>query len=645
MKKSVKIVVIIVLVILIGGGGLFWYRYGSIDINKDITLAEYIKDTTLEVKKDKVLLKHVSDTDYSTVTGTVTLEEGDYIKTDTSGEGVIHWMDDSVTRLAPGTEIHITQLQIDTEDPTKTGVSFDIFNGKVWNKAMNLVNDKASFSLKAGNVVAGIRGTTFDFEKNDCDVTINLLDHAMNVPSLGLDLIGGEKALVPSGTCNKNDNTNSANDNTNSVKIEDIDDSFYQGDWYKNNSQDDKEQDKMIHDRLIKIIEKQLQGTEDPLRTFKLNQTIQQTGDAKEKAKLQFQLSKQYLEQAIFFFYQGKEADGKQHLSLYQNTLGSLNTTLSQIDDPVFVTAMKKSIQALNLLWFKYSQILMIDDPSTADVLEKGVLEFSTAEEKEALEQVFKRRDFFAFTDGLYEGDTSQAAETMLKNYQQLLEKLNNGDIEPYECRILKRLAEKLQKLGVNVPSIFSCTNGQSNLNLNINTNLNTNSANTNLNLNLNQNNTLLNTNSTSQNKNANTRPVNRNTNSRPPQNTNANKPQVDEKALLTKLQGQATALSCSSPTIATQLQGILSQKSKLTGANVSALQSTVSSVAAKCRDQLGSQITDLEKQILGVANEIEGLNPPNNTGEIGLKLNGQKKDLQAKLQSLKNILASLAGI
>ncbi len=639
MSKKLQITAGIVLGVIIIAAAVIWYLYASVKVNKDVTFAAFVQETSLEVKKDTVSLKGTNDADYKPVSGKITLAQGDSVKTDPAGEAIITWPDDSVTRLAPGSEIQITELTIDKNDPTNSDIKYNLFNGKVWNKAMNIVNDKASYSMQSGNVVAGIRGTVFDFERQGCNVTMHVFEHAVNLPNQDVDVVDGEQVTLQEN-CNGNENDN-VNASQSGPIVEEIDPKYLESEWVTENESQDDTYDRELKKELLDQIKSDLGKNDDSLQSFKTQQAADSTTDPQEKAQILFFLAKQHLYAGIIAYTEGDTGKGSNEVSLYQNTLVKLNDVLNGISDSGFVDSMEAKIKALNLLWLKYTRILFGEEKTLTDLFETLALDAS-GDDREALEAVLRTRNFFLMSDGLENGQSAQQLEQLLQQYNELLAKLATQGLKTYECRILQRISKKLAQLGVSVPTEFQCTIGNANDNTNGNINGNANdNSNTNENSNDNANENLNNNNTTS-NRNANVRP-NTNVNRRTPPNANT-KPPVDEAALLNKLQGQAAGLSCESASLASQLNGILSQGTSLSVANKAALKSSVSAKAASCKSVLQSAIADLEKELNSVINQIEGLDPGQLTGPVGTGLKGQRSSIEGKIGALRSIVNSLTG-
>jgi len=82
------------------------------------------------------------------------LEEGDIIVTGESGLAVIRYVDDSVSRLSPLTELRMQRLYQDEDVQSKTEIKVELTKGRIWNQVVNLVDDQSSFEVNVKDVKA-----------------------------------------------------------------------------------------------------------------------------------------------------------------------------------------------------------------------------------------------------------------------------------------------------------------------------------------------------------------------------------------------------------------------------------------------------------------------------------------------------------
>jgi FecR-like protein len=112
---------------------------------------------TLKVQTAQVTIKKKGKSSYVAAKDGQTLEQGDSLKTDTTGTAEIDYTDGSLTRLGNSTEFTITKLT-DKRGGRQTQGTLSV--GETWNRAAK-VSETGSFEVKAGGTTAAVEGTAF----------------------------------------------------------------------------------------------------------------------------------------------------------------------------------------------------------------------------------------------------------------------------------------------------------------------------------------------------------------------------------------------------------------------------------------------------------------------------------------------------
>jgi len=144
----------------------------------------YNATNNLVVEKGTAVVKRLNG-DEEDVNKETDLVMGDSITVSADGEATLYWFDDSISRLRPGSQLTITAADYDPEDITETKINFEVAQGEVWSKVISLVNDDSEFTAESNGVVAGVRGSTFDFRVSEKDVFVEALEHATFVERSG----------------------------------------------------------------------------------------------------------------------------------------------------------------------------------------------------------------------------------------------------------------------------------------------------------------------------------------------------------------------------------------------------------------------------------------------------------------------------
>lgn len=150
MKKYSIIIVVAILLLLIGGVSIrAWVVSAPTEVAPSIS--------HIEVLKGQAELKTSTSDVPQTITGTSTeVNVGDRVRA-TSGSVVeIVWGDTGVTRLENGSELLIESLPADDK-----ALIVNVQSGSIWNRLIKVLDIDTPTQVKAGDVVATVRGTTF----------------------------------------------------------------------------------------------------------------------------------------------------------------------------------------------------------------------------------------------------------------------------------------------------------------------------------------------------------------------------------------------------------------------------------------------------------------------------------------------------
>ncbi|MBI5421919.1 hypothetical protein HZA44_02195 [Candidatus Peregrinibacteria bacterium] len=157
----------------------------------------YESKTVLKMTAGSAEVKR-ADGKTETVTAETAVAPGDTIKILAKGAGVVTWFDDSISRLKEGTELTIDKADFNTENLTETKINFHVVSGEVWSKVRALVDKKSEFLSYSGNVVSGVRGSTYNMIVTNEGVAVESIAHAAFMADFdpATKFIGKEKTLV-----------------------------------------------------------------------------------------------------------------------------------------------------------------------------------------------------------------------------------------------------------------------------------------------------------------------------------------------------------------------------------------------------------------------------------------------------------------
>lgn len=238
------------------------------DFLQPVRAADIYNDSNrLEVEKGTVLIKRAMG-GTETVEDEVTVSVGDAIKVSENSRAVLYWFDDSISRLAAGSIIKITEADYNVEDITETDINFEVVSGEVWSKVINLVDEDSEFLAQSGSVVAGVRGTTFNVKAGRGGVEVESIDHAAIVnlvnPKTGKvikkqTITKGKKGYIKTGRLDSSGESLRPNDKPRfEFGMIEIPKDRFRDSWFKDNQKADVKAAEEIADKQIKRMKERI---------------------------------------------------------------------------------------------------------------------------------------------------------------------------------------------------------------------------------------------------------------------------------------------------------------------------------------------------------------------------------------------------
>ena len=156
MKKLILIIIVLLIVVVAGGATLASVYAQTVDLEDPV-----IK---LFPESGRVLHKSAG-TAYAEVTEPIEVSQGDSIQTNQNSKAKLVFFDNAEMILDQNTEIVISRGFIDKNSPLLTRIRIKLEQGQVWSRLLELLHPDADYSVEADNVVATVRGTSFNFSK------------------------------------------------------------------------------------------------------------------------------------------------------------------------------------------------------------------------------------------------------------------------------------------------------------------------------------------------------------------------------------------------------------------------------------------------------------------------------------------------
>ena len=302
--KNVIISVIVILFVLLGIIGYVKKLQMSDGLSIDDILAppaaaDYYEDTNrLKVESGAVTVTRNTG-EKEVVTEETDVGMGDTITVGMDAEATLYWFDDSISRLSAGTEITIDKADYNPENINETDIGFEVVTGEVWNKVQNLVDEDSEFLSYSGNIVAGVRGSTYNFLVNDEVIEVDSIRHAAFVGEKNEDevsmvetIMSGNQALINRGDRFTDLNQVMEVKNITKEKLESL----------QENIAKDKRDIKTINKKKADRIKKRigpLPGEAGYEKKMQLIDKKLQSASPEEKTKLQIRIAQMQVQEAL----------------------------------------------------------------------------------------------------------------------------------------------------------------------------------------------------------------------------------------------------------------------------------------------------------------------------------------------------------
>lgn len=170
-----KFLFFVLFLALISGAGYWVWTLGSVPGINHESVELVVQEGGVQVKKPSV------DAWESAESG-MKLEKGWSVKTDASGLATIRFYHQGESRLDRNSEVVITEASYQSESRTGMKAEMELKTGRIWSRVLRLLDLESSYVIKASDVVATVRGTSFDLEKRSSgEVVVGVGESAVTV--------------------------------------------------------------------------------------------------------------------------------------------------------------------------------------------------------------------------------------------------------------------------------------------------------------------------------------------------------------------------------------------------------------------------------------------------------------------------------
>lgn len=214
------------IVFLLVLGGIWFWSLGALPDDAPGT-------ATLSAVEGQVSVKAPGANDFVLAKQGDEVAEGASIRTGSDGKATVSWYGDAESRIGPDSEISVLTAQDDSE--AGATLRLKLVSGRIWSRVMRLLDLDADMTVETDDVVATVRGTSFDMEKKPAQATTLWVADSV-VEASGATVVGPQDGFfVAEG------NMASFGGAKPTTSVRPLSDEDRGTDWFKNNTKADED--------------------------------------------------------------------------------------------------------------------------------------------------------------------------------------------------------------------------------------------------------------------------------------------------------------------------------------------------------------------------------------------------------------------
>lgn len=336
MRKPILIIAAILLVTIGTGVALAFQSLTSVSAAAITPQAEITKT------EGDVRYKTAGTVEWQTAKIGTTLGSNDMIETGSGASAEINFYDNARAQLGEKTNITLTMLYVDEQNPNNNQVKIKLSLGRLWNRIISLVDTEASYEVETSNTVSTVRGTAFDISIDEQGIEeISMVENNIDIQLKNLPektiALGQNKHIRLSPETIKKDAP--------LPEPQDIPESARSGAWLTINQEQDKEFDAVIKERVQKNEAQLIKlSPENPfygMQRFAESVRVQ-LAPASEKENLQNQFTIRRAAEAGLLMQEGKSEKALEHINTFLPSEAQPNTRPSS-----FVAPLQNSVRQI----------------------------------------------------------------------------------------------------------------------------------------------------------------------------------------------------------------------------------------------------------------------------------------------------------
>lgn len=163
----------IILLSLLGLGGVWLWSLGSVPMIEQGAAVLVVQVAPVEVKR-------AGSGTWESASSGMTLSATDEVRTGAGGRASIQWFGRAESRIPEQTSIVVDRASVSGSSATM-GAAVRITSGRIWSRVLRLFDLDESFAVTTNNVVATVRGTSFDIGVTPEDTSVWVADSAVDI--------------------------------------------------------------------------------------------------------------------------------------------------------------------------------------------------------------------------------------------------------------------------------------------------------------------------------------------------------------------------------------------------------------------------------------------------------------------------------
>ena len=230
----------VLVIAMIAGAWWFWSLGSSIAIaSPEMVVAP--EDGVVEIQQGGSAWKRI--------TSRTSVAMSDRIRTSVNAHATIQFGQRAETRLAPETELRIQELSAKADGLQTMDVSLALDHGRVWSRVLRLFDVDSQFHVSHQNVIATVRGTSFDVSGFATGTTIWVAESAVELETPSSPTVGRSIPIVANGSMAVFDSRGGVS------KLSPLSTEDRQSAWFQKNQSRDAALDERIRTQLRNVFE------------------------------------------------------------------------------------------------------------------------------------------------------------------------------------------------------------------------------------------------------------------------------------------------------------------------------------------------------------------------------------------------------